>query len=58
MVVRAWQTADGAITLRADGSAEPGHLELAIERMRFALCLDDDLSDFYARFKGDRCSGR
>ena len=28
-------------------------LETAIERMRFALWVDDDISDFYARFKGD-----
>jgi 3-methyladenine DNA glycosylase/8-oxoguanine DNA glycosylase len=29
-------------------------LELAIERMRFALAVDDDLSDFYRAVRGDR----
>ncbi|MEK6250631.1 MAG: hypothetical protein AABM43_01600 [Actinomycetota bacterium] len=33
--------------------AGPEHLELAIERMRFAIGVDDDLSDFYSRFRGD-----
>jgi 3-methyladenine DNA glycosylase/8-oxoguanine DNA glycosylase len=30
------------------------HLELAIERMRFALGVDDDYSDFRASIRGDR----
>lgn len=32
-------------------------LELAIERMRFALGVDDDLSEFYRRFRGDPLLG-
>ena len=44
------------------GSARPGgagreQLELAIERMRFALWVDDDLSDFYQRFRRDPLVG-
>jgi 3-methyladenine DNA glycosylase/8-oxoguanine DNA glycosylase len=37
-------------------SEPPGrdHLELAIERMRFALGVDDDYSDFRASVRGDR----
>src|SRR5215467_12152396 len=36
------------------GSAE---LELALERMRFALAVYDDLDEFYRRFKGDPLLG-
>jgi 3-methyladenine DNA glycosylase/8-oxoguanine DNA glycosylase len=32
-------------------------LELALERMRFALGVDDDLSEFYARFRHDPLLG-
>lgn len=41
--------------------AEPArseHLERALARMRFALSVDHDLSDFYARFRRDRLLGR
>ena len=31
--------------------------ELALERMRFALGVDDDLSEFHARFRGDSLIG-
>jgi DNA-3-methyladenine glycosylase II len=34
--------------------AQRADLELAIDRMRFALAVDDDLSDFYRAFRGDR----
>jgi 3-methyladenine DNA glycosylase/8-oxoguanine DNA glycosylase len=34
--------------------AGPEQLELAIERMRFAIGVDDDLSDFRASIRGDR----
>ncbi len=39
---------------RRAGEAE---LELALERMRFALGVDDDLSEFYRRFRGDPLLG-
>ncbi len=37
--------------------ADRGQLEIAIERMRFALGVDDDLSDFYRRFRRDPLLG-
>lgn len=37
-----------------DEPATVEHLELAIERMRFALAVDDDLSDFRRSLRGDR----
>jgi DNA-3-methyladenine glycosylase II len=39
-----------------EATEPPGRdqLELAIERMRFAIGVDDDLSEFYARFRADR----
>jgi 3-methyladenine DNA glycosylase/8-oxoguanine DNA glycosylase len=40
--------------LREAGSAE---LELALARMRFALGVDDDLSEFYRRFRRDSLLG-
>jgi 3-methyladenine DNA glycosylase/8-oxoguanine DNA glycosylase len=43
-----------ALPDRPAGSAE---LELALERMRFALAVDDDLGEFYRRFKGDPLLG-
>jgi len=39
---------------RPAGRAE---LELAVERMRFALGVDDDLGEFYRRFRGDPLLG-
>jgi 3-methyladenine DNA glycosylase/8-oxoguanine DNA glycosylase len=38
----------------ATDPATSEHLELAIERMRFAIGVDDDYSDFRERFRGDR----
>jgi 3-methyladenine DNA glycosylase/8-oxoguanine DNA glycosylase len=40
--------------VRAAGDAE---LELALERMRFALGVDEDLSEFYRRFRRDPLLG-
>lgn len=37
--------------------AGPAQLRLAIERMRFALGVDDDLSEFYRRFRRDPLLG-
>jgi 3-methyladenine DNA glycosylase/8-oxoguanine DNA glycosylase len=44
----------GAVEPRRAGAAE---LAQAIERMRFALGLDDDLSDFHRRFRRDPLIG-
>ncbi len=59
VVVRAWQRRDGRVALQAVGS-QPGHrehLETAIERMRFALGVDDDYRELYDRFRSDRLLG-
>jgi 3-methyladenine DNA glycosylase/8-oxoguanine DNA glycosylase len=37
--------------------AGPAELELAVERMRFALGVDDDLAEFYRRFRRDSLLG-
>jgi DNA-3-methyladenine glycosylase II len=37
--------------------AGDAQLEIAIERMRFALAVDDDLSEFHRRFRGDPLLG-
>jgi 3-methyladenine DNA glycosylase/8-oxoguanine DNA glycosylase len=60
VVVRAWQGRGGDVAVRAEplGPAVPQTtLELAIERMRFALGVDDDLTAFYARFRADPLVG-
>ena len=54
MVVHAWQPAADRVVFRAgavdrDPPAPASALELAIERMRFALAVDDDLTEFAAR---------
>jgi 3-methyladenine DNA glycosylase/8-oxoguanine DNA glycosylase len=70
--MRCWQTRTG-IRIRAEAleprlaihfderfecreAGEP-ELELAIDRMRFALSLDDDLTEFFRTFKGDPLIG-
>ncbi|HYU60071.1 MAG TPA: hypothetical protein VEK39_04875 [Solirubrobacterales bacterium] len=61
VVVRAWQRRDASVVLRADaarGEAVNGRLEVAIERMRFALGVDDDYRDFYDQCRSDRLVGR
>ncbi len=45
---------DAVAPARQAGDAD---LALAIERMRFALGVDDDLSEFYRRFRGDPLLG-
>jgi 3-methyladenine DNA glycosylase/8-oxoguanine DNA glycosylase len=60
IVVRAWQQPSGEITIRAEHVGEEGSppgLEVAIERMRFALCVDEDMGPFYDAFKRDRLLG-
>lgn len=60
IVANAWQHRDGPVVLRAtqagDGASDD-QLALAIDRMRFALGLDDDFSEFYDRFRGDALLG-
>ena len=41
----------------AEREAGPAELELALERMRFALGVDDDLVELYRRFRGDPLLG-
>jgi len=49
--------APGPAMADAGRRAGPAELELALERMRFALAVDDDLGEFYRRFKGDPLLG-
>ncbi|HEY5816094.1 MAG TPA: hypothetical protein VIS95_07115 [Solirubrobacterales bacterium] len=46
-----------AIPAEAGRPAGTTELRLALERMRFALGVDDDLSEFYRRFRRDRLLG-
>ena len=46
-----------AIPARPARAAGPAELELALERMRFALGVDDDLGPFYRRFRRDPLLG-
>jgi 3-methyladenine DNA glycosylase/8-oxoguanine DNA glycosylase len=59
VVVRAWEPSRDRVALRADpiDSAGAEQLETAVERMRFALGVDDDLGEFYRRFRRDRLLG-
>jgi 3-methyladenine DNA glycosylase/8-oxoguanine DNA glycosylase len=70
--VRAWQARTG-VRVRAERvdprlaihfkdsvecrEAGKAQLEVAIERMRFALALDEDMGDFFRAFKGDPLIG-
>jgi 3-methyladenine DNA glycosylase/8-oxoguanine DNA glycosylase len=61
VVMRAWQRRDATVVVRADALDEDTSrecLELAVERMRFALGVDDDYQDFYDEFRSDRLVGR
>ena len=49
--------APGAPAGGAGREAGAAELELALERMRFALGVDDDLTEFYGRFKRDPLLG-
>ena len=61
VVVHAWQPERARVRLRAvpaDGhDLRSESLELALERMRFALAVDDDLSEFARTFRGDPLIG-
>jgi 3-methyladenine DNA glycosylase/8-oxoguanine DNA glycosylase len=52
VVVRTWRRREGQVVLRAVGGDETAR-EIAVERMRFALGVDEDLRPFYDRFRGD-----
>jgi 3-methyladenine DNA glycosylase/8-oxoguanine DNA glycosylase len=56
VVVRAAQRRDGSVLFRADGGSARCR-KVAIERMRFALGVDDDYRAFYDRFRSDRLVG-
>ena len=59
VVVRAWQRRDGPIAFHAAalGAGDHEHLGIAIERMRFALGVDDDYRELYDAFRSDRLLG-
>jgi 3-methyladenine DNA glycosylase/8-oxoguanine DNA glycosylase len=60
VVVHAWQPERARVLLRAaacDPAVDPSALELAVERMRFALGVDEDLSEFARAFRGDPLIG-
>jgi len=62
VVVAAWPRSGGRVALRAvsagEGAPPPVEaLKLGLERVRFALGLDDDLEPFYAAFRRDPLLG-
>ncbi|MET0751178.1 MAG: hypothetical protein ABWZ43_08960 [Solirubrobacterales bacterium] len=62
VVVHAWQPEAKRVVFRAGATdaerpADRASVELAIERMRFALGVDDDLTDFARAFRGDPLIG-
>jgi 3-methyladenine DNA glycosylase/8-oxoguanine DNA glycosylase len=62
VVVHAWQPASDRVVLRAgpadaERPAPPEDVELAIARMRFALAVDEDLTEFARAFRGDPLIG-
>jgi 3-methyladenine DNA glycosylase/8-oxoguanine DNA glycosylase len=62
VVVHAWQPESERVCLRAacadlEAPATKAALEIAIERMRFALAIDDDLTEFARTFRGDPLIG-
>jgi 3-methyladenine DNA glycosylase/8-oxoguanine DNA glycosylase len=52
IIVRAYQRRGGEVCLRAGGEGAERR-ERAIELMRFALAVDDDLSEFHREFRHD-----
>ena len=61
VVVHAWQPEPDRVVFRAvaagPDACPAAALELAIERMRFALGVDDDLTEFARTFRGDPLIG-
>jgi 3-methyladenine DNA glycosylase/8-oxoguanine DNA glycosylase len=56
VVVRAVQRRDGSVLMRAEAESAVDR-ERAIERMRFALGVDDDYREVYETFRSDRLFG-
>jgi DNA-3-methyladenine glycosylase II len=56
VVVRAAQRRDGTVLMRAEAEAAADR-ERAVERMRFALGVDDDYREVYEQFRADRLLG-
>ena len=56
-VVRAAQRRDGTVLMRAEADSEEDRGAAAIERMRFALGVDDDYREVYETFRSDRLFG-
>jgi 3-methyladenine DNA glycosylase/8-oxoguanine DNA glycosylase len=62
IVVHAWQPERQRVVLRAASAAAPESppreaLEVAVDRMRFALGVDEDLTEFARTFRGDPLIG-
>jgi DNA-3-methyladenine glycosylase II len=62
VVIRAEPADPAAVTVplpagEALAPASAAQLELAVERMRFALAVDEDLGEFHRRFRRDRLVG-
>jgi len=65
VVVNVWQLRDGTVRFRASAAPDGGGgagtgaeaLEVAVDRMRFALGVDDDLRPFYDEFRKDPIVG-
>jgi 3-methyladenine DNA glycosylase/8-oxoguanine DNA glycosylase len=52
-LARAWQRADGTVSVRVEGERP----EAALERFRFMLAVDDSHAEFVRRFRDDRLVG-
>jgi 3-methyladenine DNA glycosylase/8-oxoguanine DNA glycosylase len=57
VVVAVWQRQSGDVAMRAAGAVDERSLGEAMQRMRFTLGLDDDLSEFHERFRRDPVLG-
>jgi 3-methyladenine DNA glycosylase/8-oxoguanine DNA glycosylase len=60
VIVHAWSLRDGTVRLRAtprDKGIDREALEVAIERIRFAVGVDEDYRELYDCFRGDRLLG-
>jgi 3-methyladenine DNA glycosylase/8-oxoguanine DNA glycosylase len=57
VVVRAWQRRDGNVVFHAVAAGGGQRLRVAIERMRFAIGVDDNYRPLYDRFRADRLLG-
>lgn len=56
VIVHAWQRGSGTVVLRASGPRDE-RLAEAISRMRFAIGVDDDYTEFFRMFKRDPVLG-